>query len=196
MAAPSPLRNLAVFCASADGTKPIYRQAAEELGMALAVRGYGLIYGGAKAGLMQAVADAVLAAGGRVVGVIPEVLVELEVAHQGLTELHVTSTMHTRKALMSERADAFLVLPGGFGTLEELFEVLAWRTLKLHAKSIVLLNIDSFYDGLLAFLDHCVLQGMLKQKNRDFLLVAHTIDQVFDHLEVSEQATSGYREPS
>ncbi len=185
MAALSPLRNLAVFCASADGTKPIYRQAAEELGTALAVRGLGLIYGGAKAGLMQAVADAALAAGGRVVGVIPEVLVELEVAHPGLTELHVTSTMHTRKALMSERADAFLVLPGGFGTLEELFEVLAWRTLKLHAKPIVLLNLEGFFDGMLVFLDHCVTEGMLKQKNRDVLLVARTIAQVFDHLQAS-----------
>ena len=126
---------------------------------------------------MQAVADAALAAGGKVIGVIPEVLVDLEVAHQGLTELHVTSTMHTRKALMGERADAFVILPGGFGTLEELFEVLAWQTLKLHQKPILLLNTLGFYDPMLAFLDSCVDQGMFKPKNREILLVAATVDE-------------------
>ena len=113
---------------------------------------------------MLAVAEAALAANGKVIGVIPEVLVELEVAHHGITELHVTSTMHTRKALIGERADAFIALPGGFGTFEELFEVLAWHTLKLHAKPVVLLNINGFYDQLLAFLDHCVAEGMLKPR--------------------------------
>jgi uncharacterized protein (TIGR00730 family) len=169
--------NVAVFCASADGVDPAYRAEAEKLGQALAEQGVGLIYGGAKVGLMQAVAEATLAAGGKVVGVIPEVLVDLEVAHDGLTELHVTSTMHTRKALMGERADAFIVLPGGFGTFEELFEVLAWQTLKLHDKPIVLLNTLGFYDGMLAFLDHCVEQGMLKARNRGILLVAGTVDE-------------------
>ena len=144
---------------------------------ALAKRGVGLIYGGAKVGLMQAVADACLSEGGKVVGVIPEVLVDLEVAHQGLTELHVTSTMHTRKALMGERADAFVVLPGGFGTFEELFEVLAWQTLKLHQKPILLLNTLGFYDPMLKFLDHCVEQGMLRSTNREILLVAQTVDE-------------------
>ncbi len=172
------IRNVAVFCASADGVDPVYREEAEKLGGALAARGMGLIYGGAKVCLKQAVADATLAAGGTVVGVIPEVLVDLEVAHQGLTELHVTSTMHTRKALMGERSDAFLVLPGGFGTFEELFEVLAWQTLKLHQKPIVLLNTLGFYDAMLAFLDHCVVQGMLKARNREILLVAETVDEV------------------
>ena len=170
------IRNVAVFCASADGVDPIYRAEAEELGRALAARNVGLIYGGARVGLMQAVADfSALAAGGKVVGVIPEVLVDLEVAHQGLTELHVTSTMHTRKALIGERSDAFIVLPGGFGTFEELFEVLAWQTLKLHRKPILLINTLGFYDGMLAFLDHCVAQGMLKAKNRQILLVAATV---------------------
>ncbi len=171
------ISNVAVFCASADGVNPVYRAQAEELGRALAKRGIGLIYGGARVGLMQAVADACLAVGGKVVGVIPEVLVGLEVAHQGLTELHVTSTMHTRKALMGERADAFIVLPGGFGTFEELFEVLAWQTLKLHQKPILLLNTVGFYDPLLAFLDKCVDEGMLKQKNREILLVAATVEE-------------------
>ena len=166
-----------MFCASADGVDPVYLADAEQVGRALAERGVGLIYGGAKVGMMQAVADATLAAGGSVIGVIPEVLVDLEVAHDGLTELHVTSTMHTRKALMGERSDAFLILPGGFGTLEELFEVLAWQTLKLHEKPIVLLNTLGFYDGMLEFLDHCVAQGMLKARNREILLVGGSVDE-------------------
>jgi len=170
-----PERSIAVFCAAADGARPVYRAVAIELGETLARRGIGLIYGGAKIGLMGAVADAMLAANGHVVGVIPHVLVDLEVAHQGVTELHVTSTMHTRKALMAERADAFLILPGGFGTFEEMFEVLAWQTLKIHSKPVVLLNIDSFYDTLLAFLDVCDREGMLRG-NRDRLLVATTIE--------------------
>lgn len=177
-----PLRTLAVFCASADGTLPIYRQAAEELGMALATRNIGLIYGGAKVGLMRAVADSALAAGGHVVGVIPEVLVDLEVAHHGVSELHVVDTMHTRKALMAEKSDAFLILPGGFGTLEEMFEVLAWQTLRLHNKPVLLLNINSFYDRLLSFLDHAVTQGMLKQKSRNILLVATTVEDALVQL--------------
>lgn len=175
MPAPNPIRNVAVFCASADGSGPLYRSAAVELGQALATRGIGLIYGGARVGLMQAVAESALAHGGRAVGVIPEVLVDLEVAHPGLTELHVTSTMHTRKALIGERSDAFIALPGGFGTLEELFEVLAWQTLKLHHKPIVLINTNGFYDKLLEFLDHCVSEGMLKQKSRPILQVAATV---------------------
>ena len=179
MPAPIPIRNVAVFCASADGTNPLYRSAAEALGHELAARRIGLIYGGAKVGLMQAVAEAALATGGHVVGVIPEVLVDLEVAHDGLTELHVTSTMHTRKALMGERSDAFVILPGGFGTLEEMFEVLAWQTLRLHTKPIVLLNTDGFYDKLLEFLDYCVEQGLLKAKSRRILLVASSVDEIF-----------------
>ena len=178
------IRNVAVFCASADGVNPIYRAAAEELGTALAERNIGLIYGGARVGLMQAVADATLAHGGRVIGVIPEVLVDLEVAHQGLTELHVTTTMHTRKALMGERSDAFVILPGGFGTFEELFEVLAWQTLKLHTKPIVLLNTNYFYDGMLTFLDHCMNQGMMSPQKRQILLVADTVDRIFPLLNI------------
>jgi uncharacterized protein (TIGR00730 family) len=177
--APPTLQTICVFCASADGAKPAYRAAAEELGRALALRHIGLIYGGAKVGLMGAVADAALAAGGQVIGVIPEVLVDLEVAHQGLSELHVTSTMHTRKALMGERSDAFVILPGGFGTFEELFEVLAWQTIGLHQKPIILLNTEGFYDPMLLFLDHCVAEGVLKPKNRKILQVAQTVNDLF-----------------
>jgi uncharacterized protein (TIGR00730 family) len=169
-------KSVAVFCAAADGARPSYRRAAEQLGQTLAAHGLGLIYGGAKVGLMGAVADAALAAGGHVVGVIPHVLVDLEVAHEGVSELHVTSTMHTRKALMAEKADAFFILPGGFGTFEEMFEVLAWQTLKLHAKPVVLLNIEGFYDKMLEFLDVCDREGMMRG-NREILLVAQTADE-------------------
>jgi len=169
-------KSVAVYCASVEGARPEYRRAAEELGRALGERGLGLIYGGGRTGLMGAVADAALAAGGHVVGVIPHVLVDKEVAHHGVTELHVTSTMHTRKALMAERADAFVILPGGYGTFEEMFEVLAWQTLKIHSKPVVLLNVAGFYDKLLEFLDICDREGVLRG-NRGILLVAQTVDE-------------------
>ena len=173
----SSIKNVAVFCASADGVDPAYREAAVELGRALAERGLGVVYGGAKVGLMHAVAEGSLAASGRVIGVIPTVLVDLEVAHDGLTELHITDSMHSRKALIGERSDAFIALPGGFGTFEELFEVLAWQTLKIHTKPVLLLNVNGFYDKLLAFLNHCVEQGMLRSKYREIVLVATTVDE-------------------
>ena len=179
------VQNIAVFCASAEGARPIYREQAEALGRALAARRIGLIYGGAAIGLMGAVADAALAGGGHVVGVVPEVLVELEVAHGGLSELHITDTMHTRKALMGSRADAFVILPGGFGTMEELFEVLAWQTLKIHAKPILLLNTAGFYDPLLAFLDHCVIEGVLRPHSRAILLVASSVSDALFQLGIS-----------
>jgi uncharacterized protein (TIGR00730 family) len=184
MPAPKAIENAAVFCASADGVNPIYRAAAQELGKALATRNIGLIYGGARVGLMQAVADATLAHGGRAIGVIPEVLVDYEVAHHGLTELHVTSTMHTRKAMMAERSDAFIVLPGGYGTFEELFEVLAWHTIGIHSKPIVLVNINGFYDRMLTFLDHCLHEGMMTPKKREILLVANTVNEIFVRLQI------------
>ncbi len=180
----SAIAAVAVFCGSLDGADPAYRAVSRELGRALAARGIGVVYGGGKIGLMQAVADAALEAGGRVVGVIPTVLVEQEVAHQGLTELHVTDTMHTRKAMFGARSDAFVVLPGGFGTLEEVFEVLSWKTLRLHSQPVLLLNTNGFYDKLLAFLDECVEQGMLKAKNRAVVLVARTVDEALEMLGV------------
>jgi hypothetical protein len=185
-------KSVAVFCASASGAKPQYAAAADELGRTLAERGIGLIYGGGKTGLMGAVADAALAAGGHVVGVIPHVLVDLEVAHDGVSELHVTSTMHTRKALMAERADAFIVLPGGYGTFEEMYEVLAWQTLKIHCKPIVLLNVAGFFDTMLQFLDVCDREGMLRG-NRGILLVADTVDQAL-HLAGVNVAVGGIAE--
>ena len=179
-------KNLAVFCAAAEGVRVVYREAAEELGRKLAQRGIGLIYGGAKVGLMGAVAGATLAAGGRVVGVIPHLLVDKEIAHDGLSELHVVDTMHTRKRLMGEMADAFLTLPGGFGTFEELFEVLAWQTIKLHTKPVVLLNVAGFYDTMLAFLDVCEQEGMLRG-NKDRLLIANDVDEALRLAGLTEQ---------
>ena len=176
------IETVAVYCASADGCHPAYRAAAAELGTALAANGIGLVYGGARVGLMQAVADAALLGGGTVVGVIPEVLAGMEVAHSEITELHVVDSMHTRKAMMAKLSDAFIVLPGGFGTLEEVFEMLTWQTLKLHAKPIILLNTNGYYDKLLAFLDHAVAEGMLKRKNRAILFVAATTSEVLQVL--------------
>ncbi len=176
------LQAICVFCASADGANPAYQESAGRLGDALARRGIGLVYGGAKAGLMGAVADAVLAGGGRVIGVIPHVLVDMEVSHAGCTELHVVDTMHTRKALMGEKADAFLILPGGYGTLEEMFEVLAWQTLRLHDKPICLLNVAGFYDDLIRFLDHCQAEGVLRRGTREMLRIATDVEEALDLL--------------
>jgi uncharacterized protein (TIGR00730 family) len=181
----SPIKNVAVFCASADGADAAYRAAAVELGRKLAERKIGVVFGGSKVGLMQALAQGALAAGGRVVGVIPTVLVEQEVAHEELTELHVTDTMHTRKAMIGARSDAFIALPGGYGTFEELFEVLAWQTLKLHSKPVLVLNTNGFYDTLLKFLDECVEQGMLTREKREIVLVARTVDEALGMLGIA-----------
>jgi hypothetical protein len=181
----SPIKNVAVFCASADGADAVFRAVAEELGRKLAERKIGVVYGGGRVGLMHAVAEGALGAGGRVVGVIPTVLVEQEVAHEGLTELHVTDTMHTRKAMIGARSDAFIALPGGFGTFEEMFEALAWQTLKIHAKPVLVLNTNGFYDTLLRFLDECVVQGMLTQEKREIVLVARTVDEALGMLGIA-----------
>ncbi len=148
----------------------MYREAALEVGRELARRGIGLVYGGASVGLMGALADAALEAGGEAIGVIPRALVEKEIAHRGLSELCVVESMHERKALMAERADAFLALPGGFGTLEEIFEALAWRQLRIHRKPCGLLNVEGYYDGLLAMLDHAVAEGFLRSENRGLIV--------------------------
>jgi uncharacterized protein (TIGR00730 family) len=151
-----------VFCGSATGRGPEYASAAAELGRQLAERGIGLVYGGASVGMMGIVADATLAAGGEVIGVIPTDLVDRELAHQGLTELRVVATMHERKALMAELSDGFLALPGGVGTLEELFEVWTWAKLGLHSKPIGLVDTGGFYQPLLRMIDHMAAEGFLK----------------------------------
>lgn len=151
-----PLFSICVYCGSKPGTDPLYKQAATAIGQWIADHGGQLVYGGGSGGLMGIVADATLSAGGRVVGIIPKALVEKEWAHHGCTELHIVDNMHDRKRMMAERADAFLALPGGIGTLEELFEVWTWRQLGYHDKPIGLLNTANYYDGLLAFLHDSV----------------------------------------
>ncbi|MGC2301389.1 MAG: TIGR00730 family Rossman fold protein, partial [Acidobacteriaceae bacterium] len=161
-----------VFCASADGVSAVYLQAARELGRLIAERGYGLLFGGATVGAMGAIADAALGAGGEVVGVIPDVIREREIDHKGLTELHVVRTMHERKALLASRADAFVALPGGYGTLDEFIEVVTWAQLRIHSKPCVLVNVGGFFDGLLRFLDHTVAEGFILPENRGLVQVA------------------------
>jgi uncharacterized protein (TIGR00730 family) len=168
---PTPPLSICVYCGSRHGSRPEYTAAARALGTAIGQRGWQLVYGGGKVGLMGEVADAVLAAGGRVVGVIPETLEKLEVGHRGLHELHVVPTMHVRKQMMAERADAFIALPGGIGTLEELYEVWTWRQLKYHNNPIGLLDTAGYWQPLLRFMDHTVAEGFLAPAMRSAVLV-------------------------
>ncbi len=158
---PTPVFSICVYCGSRPGAHPHFADAARFIGEQIAERGWQLVYGGGHRGLMGCVADGALSRGGRVVGVIPQSLVEHEMGHHGVSELHVVNTMHERKQLMAERSDAFLALPGGIGTFEELFEVWTWRQLGYHHKPLGLLNVEGYYDALLAFMDHTVVQGFL-----------------------------------
>ncbi len=167
-----PMQRLCVYCGSSSGTNPAYAAAASELGQLLASSEIELIYGGGRVGLMGILADAVLAAGGQVQGVIPQSLADREVAHHGLTQLYIVDTMHQRKALMAELADGFLALPGGIGTFEELFEIWTWAQLGMHSKPIGLLNVAGYFDLLLGFLDHATEQQLLKPVHRNVLSVA------------------------
>ena len=169
---PQPL-SICVYCGSRHGTRPEYTEAARTLGAAIGQRGWQLVYGGGKVGLMGEMADAVLAAGGRVIGVIPESLEKLEVGHTGLTELHVVPTMHVRKQMMAERADAFIALPGGWGTMEELMEITTWNQLGFQAKPVGVLNVDGYYDFVLAWAAQARAHGFLSPRDAD-LLHAHT----------------------
>jgi len=165
------MKRLCVFCGANAGRGPVYRATAQALGALLAREGIGLVYGGASVGLMGAVADAARAAGGEVIGVIPRALMKREIAHAGLADLRVVGSMHERKALMAELADGFIALPGGVGTLEELFEVWTWVHLGLHHKPCALLDVAGFYSGLARFLDHVEAEGFLREGVRDMLLV-------------------------
>lgn len=173
---------ICVFAGSNSGHSSVYERAASSVGALLAERGIGVVYGGAAVGLMGVMADAALAAGGQVIGVIPQALVEREVAHFGLTELRVVTSMHERKALMAELSDGFIALPGGLGTLEELFEVWTWAQLGDHAKPCAVLNEAGFYDRLLEFLDIVVDEGFLKAIHRDALLVRSEAAAILDAL--------------
>lgn len=172
------MRSVCVFCGSRPGARPEYLALASELGRELAARSLALVYGGASVGLMGRMADAALAAGGRVIGVIPRALVDRELAHAGLSELHVVDTLHQRKALMAERADAFVALPGGVGTLDELFEIVTWRVLGLHAKPIALLDPVGYYRPLAAVLDGMVGEGFLEPGHRQLIHRAASVAEL------------------
>jgi uncharacterized protein (TIGR00730 family) len=175
------MRRVCVFCGSQTGG-PQYIEAARKLGAALVRRGLGLVFGAGHIGLMGILADTVLAAGGEAVGVIPQALVDKELAHGRLTQLHVVDTMHQRKALMADLSDAFIALPGGFGTCDELFEILTWAQLGLHARPIGLLNVAGYFDLLRGWLDHAVQERFLKPKHRGLLLEAEEAEKLLDLL--------------
>ena len=171
------MKSLCVYCGSKKGENPAFAQTAEELGAAMAQQSVELIYGGGKVGIMGVIADAVLKAGGHVQGVIPESLLQREVGHTGIQHLHVTEDMHTRKALLEQLSDAFLVLPGGFGTLDELFEIVTWRQLGFHSKPIMIFNVEGYFDPLIAFINNSIQNKFVVEENRDLIKVIHSIDE-------------------
>lgn len=176
------MQRLAVYCGSATPADPIYLDAAREVGRGLAERGIGVVYGGGRLGLMGAVADAALAAGGEVVGVIPRALVDAEVAHRGLSDLRVVGGMHERKALFADLADGFVTLPGGTGTMDELWEALSWAQLGYHADPVGVLNVGGFYDRLVALWDHMADTGFVRGQHRGLLLVEPTLPRLLDRM--------------
>ncbi len=176
------LKAVCVFCGSQPGRRPAYVTAAREIARLLAQDGIELVYGGGHVGLMGALADEALAHGGRVTGVIPEHLMRPEVAHQGLTELLIVDSMHTRKRTMAARSDAFVVLPGGFGTFEEMFEMLTWLQLQLQAKPVGVINVEGYFDALLEFLEHAADEGLVRSEHRDLLIVEDTPARVLSCL--------------
>ena len=176
------MKSVCVFCGSSPGNSSVYADTARELGRALAAHGLALVYGGGRVGLMGEVASSALAAGGAVVGVIPHSLALKEIAQEDCTELVVVNTMHERKALMADRSDAFVALPGGYGTCDELFEILTWAQLGIHRKPVAILNTNGFFTPLLAWLDHIVTEGLLKPKHRALLVVADTVPELLAKL--------------
>ncbi|MGN8274299.1 TIGR00730 family Rossman fold protein [Pseudomonas sp. SMV71] len=177
------IASVCVFCGASTGANPAYREAAQALGRALAQRKLTLVYGGGAVGLMGIVADAALAAGGEVIGIIPQSLKDKEIGHSGLTRLEVVDGMHARKARMAELSDAFIALPGGLGTLEELFEVWTWGQLGYHAKPLGLLEVNGFYSKLTGFLDHIVEEGFVRAPHRDMLQVSESPQDLLDALD-------------
>lgn len=176
------MKSLAVFCGSSTGNFPIYMEEARRLGERLAAEGITLVYGGSTVGCMGAVADAVLEGGGKVIGVIPKSLKDVEIAHERLTELHVVEDMHERKALMAKHADGFVALPGGAGTLEEWFEVFTWAQLGYHQKPCALLSVNEYYQPLISLFDHMVEQGFLKKEFKDLVLIEKDSDILIDRI--------------
>ncbi|MCW6534940.1 TIGR00730 family Rossman fold protein [Sphingomonas lycopersici] len=176
------MKRLAVYCGSATPADPVYLETARGVGRELATRGIGVVYGGGRLGLMGAVADAALAAGGEVIGVIPQALVDAEVAHRGLTELHVVPGMHERKKAFTDLADGFVTIPGGTGTMDELWEALSWAQLGYHSDPVGLLNTQGYYDDLVAFWEKMATVGFLRPQHRDLLIVADTLDVLIDRM--------------
>jgi uncharacterized protein (TIGR00730 family) len=177
------IRSICLFCGASPGADPSFAEAAKHFGETLAARNIAMIYGGGSVGLMGIAADACLARGGRVVGVIPRLLMEREVGHAGITEMHVVEDMHQRKALMTSLCDGFIALPGGYGTLDELFEALTWLQLNYHVKPVGLLNVSGFFDGLIRFLDHARDARFLRPMHRDALCVETDLDRLIVQLE-------------
>jgi uncharacterized protein (TIGR00730 family) len=178
------MKRICVFCGSQVGTNPCYRQVAQDLGHLLVQRGYGLVYGGGHIGLMGVIADTVLQDGGEVIGVIPEAMVARELAHHGVTQLHVVASMHERKARMAELAEAFIALPGGYGTLEEFFEVVTWAQLGIHHKPIGLLNVAGYFDALAMFVEHTIAEGFIRPEHRQLIVLAehpHVLLEALTH---------------
>lgn len=178
---PTPITTqslIALYCGSRTGNKPIYRDKAIELAQHIANQGFGIVYGGASIGLMGQVADTVLEHCGEVVGVIPEFMLDYEIAHHKLTELHIVNSMHERKALMAERASAFIALPGGLGTFEEILEIATWGQLNQHQKPMIIYNVNRFYDALIAQLDHAVEEGFLPPQHRAKVIICDTLEQI------------------
>lgn len=169
---------IALYCGSRTGNKPIYRDTAIELAQHIANQSFGIVYGGASIGLMGQVADTVLEHGGEVVGVIPEFMLDYEIAHNQLTELHIVQSMHERKALMAERASAFIALPGGLGTFEEILEIATWGQLNQHQKPMIIYNVNRFYDALIAQLDHAVEEGFLPPQHRAKIIICENPEQI------------------
>jgi uncharacterized protein (TIGR00730 family) len=176
------MKTIAVFCGSSSGIDPIYKNEARRLGKALVAHGLDLVYGGATVGCMGAVADAVMESGGKVIGVIPKKLANVEIAHEHLTELHIVDTMHERKALMAEYADGFIALPGGTGTLEEWFEVFTWAQLGYHNKPCALLNINKYYTPILSLFDHMIEQGFVKEAYKNLILIDDDSENLIEKL--------------
>lgn len=176
------MKRLCVFCGSSHGNSPAFETAARELGEALATRGIELVYGGSHVGLMGVVADAVLARGGKVIGVLPRFMADKELAHPKVSQLHLVDTMHERKQLMAELAEGFVALPGGFGTFEEIFEAMTWGQLHLHGFPCAFLNVDGYYDSLMEFLRGSVASGFVRSGQFEALIFARSVDELFDRL--------------
>jgi uncharacterized protein (TIGR00730 family) len=188
----SLLKRICVFCGSSVGERPAYAAAARELGCTLAERGLGVVFGGGKVGLMGVLADAALAAGGEAIGVIPEALVAREIAHNSLTELRVVRSMHERKTLMADLADAFIALAGGYGTFEEFFEAVTWTQVGIHKKPCGLLNVEGYYDALLALLNRAVADGFIREANRSLVLDAPDVPTLIEKLEAFHPAAAEF----